>query len=94
MHQKPGIPGNSCIFCGRKGRMVHEGFYFCDSGHLDLFDRKIRKASGQLKNLRKCSSCGRPMKEAARTMIDCTNASEKRNFTPLGFCSDGCFYLW
>ena len=94
MHQKVEVLDRSCIFCGSEGRIFHEGFFFCSGRHSDLFDRKVREAGKGLENVSRCSSCGRRMKEAARTMVDCTNASEKRDFRPLGFCSDGCFYLW
>ena len=84
-----------CGICGRKGKKIpYEAMYFCSEAHVNLHKEKSKTAEQEMKTLRACSVCGKPVKKARWTMIDCSIRKTGDEYTPLKFCSEKCFDNW
>ena len=84
-----------CGICGRKGdKIPYEAWHFCSQEHVKLYKEKTRATERKMKALRACSVCGKPVKKAKWTMIDCSIRKIGDDYTPYKICSEKCFDNW
>jgi hypothetical protein len=59
-----------------------------------LFDQKWNESEKEMKKIKTCSICGKPIGKSKWTMTDCRVKKVGDKFIPHRFCSEKCWEEW
>jgi hypothetical protein len=93
-HDKMNKDFKRCPLCEKEGKIIHEGWRFCSKEHVKLFDQKWNETQKEMKKIKTCSICGKPIGKSKWNMTDCNVKRVTDDFKVYRFCSQRCWDEW